>query len=179
MHQAPVKKIIVGITGASGVALGERFARSLPEGYEAYIIPSENARVAAAKECGIVLDDSDISECTASGSFGADMMVVIPCSMNTLAKISCGIADNLITRSAAVIIKERKTLLLAPRELPFSPIALENMHKLSAIGVIIAPPTLGFYANIRTLEEMEDFLIGRWFDLLGIPNQLYQRWGTR
>jgi 4-hydroxy-3-polyprenylbenzoate decarboxylase len=96
--------------------------------------------------------------------------------MNTLAKIACGIADNLITRAAAVMIKERRTLVLAPREIPFSPIALENMHKLSMMGVIIAPPVLAYYGDQEDLESMENFMIGKWFDLLGIENNLYKRW---
>ena len=103
-------------------------------------------------------------------------MIITPCSMNTLAKIACGIADNLITRAAAVMIKERRTLVLAPREIPFSPIALENMHKLSMMGVIIAPPVLAYYGDQEDLESMENFMIGKWLDLLGIQNDLYKRW---
>ena len=74
------------------------------------------------------------------------------------------------------MLKEKRPLLLAPREMPFSSIALENMHKLSLLGVEIAPPVLGYYAEVKTLEMMEDFLIGKWFDLLGIKHQLYKRW---
>ena len=86
------------------------------------------------------------------------------------------IADNLITRAASVMIKEKKTLILAPREIPFSPIALENMHKLSLLGVIIAPPALAYYSEQTSLEEMENFMIGKWMDLMGIENNLYKRW---
>jgi 4-hydroxy-3-polyprenylbenzoate decarboxylase len=102
---------------------------------------------------------------------------VTPCSINTLSKIAHGIADNLITRVAAVAIKERKKLLLAPREMPLSSIALENMLKLSQIGAIIAPPMLAYYSEQQSLEEMENFIIGRWLDLAGIKNSLYKRWG--
>ncbi|MFV0480987.1 MAG: UbiX family flavin prenyltransferase [Campylobacteraceae bacterium] len=174
-----MRKIIVGISGASGVRLGEKFIKALPKNeFEIYVITSQNAKIVAKKEENItLLDNNDIAEVTASGSFGAEMMAIIPCSMNTLAKIAYGISDNLLTRSAAVMIKERKTLLLAPRELPYSAIALENMHKLSLLNVIIAPPNIGYYADIKTLEDMEDFLIGKWFDLLKIPNSLYKRWG--
>ncbi|HHS91913.1 MAG TPA: UbiX family flavin prenyltransferase, partial [Campylobacterales bacterium] len=125
----------------------------------------------------ITLHDNDnIAASIASGSFQVDMTVVIPCSMNTLAKIAHGIADNLVTRSAAVALKEQKKLLLAPREMPFSPIALENMEKLAKLSVIIAPPVLGYYAESQTIEEMEKFLIGKWFDVLGIEHNLYKRW---
>lgn len=98
--------------------------------------------------------------------------------MNTLAKIACGIADDLITRSASVMIKENKKLLLAPREMPFSAIALENMLKLSRLGVIIAPPVAAYYADVHSVDEMEDFFIGKWFDLLDIEHNLYKRWSS-
>jgi 4-hydroxy-3-polyprenylbenzoate decarboxylase len=96
--------------------------------------------------------------------------------MNTLAKIACGIQDNLITRSASVMIKEKRRLIIAPREMPFDSIALENMLKLSNLGVVIAPPILGYYADNKTKEDMEKFIIGKWFDLLGVENNLYKRW---
>lgn len=172
-----MKRLIVGISGASGVSLGKRFIEHLPADIEVYTILSDHAKVVFAREENIFeLDDKDIGACTASGSFQSDAMVIIPCSMNSLAKIAHGIADNLLTRSASVMIKERRTLLLAPREMPFSPIALENMHKLSMIGTIIAPPVPAYYAGVETLEAMEDFMIGKWFDLLGIEHDLYERW---
>lgn len=169
------KKIIIAISGASGVNLGLKTVEKLPSDMQKHIIVTENAKVVLKKETRIY-DDLDISAPTASGSFGAEMMIIAPCSMNTLAKIACGIADNLTTRSASVMIKEQKKLLLAPRELPFSAISLENMLKLSRLGVIIAPPVMGYYADIKTLDDMEDFIIGKWFDLLGIENNLYKRW---
>ncbi|MBV5279065.1 MAG: UbiX family flavin prenyltransferase [Campylobacteraceae bacterium] len=172
-----MKKLIIGISGSSGVELGLKFIKSLPLEIEKYVIVSEHAKVVFEKEDNtFLLDDEDIGAITASGSFQSEGMVIIPCSMNTLAKISCGIADNLLTRSASVMIKEKRPLLLAPREMPFSAIALENMLKLSRLGIHIAPPILGYYAGIKTLEEMENFLIGKWFDLLGIEHNLFKRW---
>lgn len=172
-----MKRLIIGISGASGVELGLKFIKALPKEIEKYIIISEHAKIVFEKEDNaFFLDDANIGAITASGSFKSDAMVIIPCSMNTLAKIACGIADNLLTRSAAVIIKESRPLLLAPREMPFSAIALENMLKLSRLGIHIAPPILGYYADITTLEEMEIFLIGKWFDLLGIEHELFNRW---
>lgn len=175
-----MKKIVIGVTGASGVNLARKFYTALPEEYKKYIIATKNSEIVLEKENNLFFfDNNDISAPIASGSFGADMMVIVPCSMNTLAKIACGIADNLITRSASVMIKEKKPLLVAPRELPFSSIALENMHKLSLLhNVTIAPPVMGFYADIKSLEDMENFILGKWFDLLGISNNLYKRWGT-
>lgn len=170
-------KVVVAISGASGVELGQKAYDYLPENIEKFLIVSEHAEIAAQKEQK-VLHNKAIWEGPASGSFGVDAMIIAPCSMNTLAKIACGIADNLITRVASVLIKERKKLLLAPRELPLSPIALENMHKLAQLNVIIAPPILGYYSQQQTLEDMERFIIGRWFDQLGIAHNLYKRWGT-
>lgn len=170
-------KVVVAISGASGASLGLKALNALPQSVEKHLIVSEHAEVVLKKEQNITLHENhEIWASVASGSFGVDAMMVIPCSMNTLAKISCGIADNLITRAAAVMLKEQKKLLLAPREMPFSAISLENMHKLSTLGVFIAPPVLAYYSKQQTLEEMENFMIGKWFDLLGIPNDLYQRW---
>lgn len=172
-----MKKIVIGISGASGAALGLKAVSLLPDTVKKHVIVSEHASIVLEKEPNIIVhDNKEIWASVASGSYGADAMLIAPCSMNTLAKIACGIADNLITRAAAVMIKERKTLVLAPREIPFSPIALENMHKLSMLGVIIAPPILAYYGEQNSLDEMENFMIGKWFDLLGIENELYKRW---
>jgi 4-hydroxy-3-polyprenylbenzoate decarboxylase len=170
-------KVLVAISGASGASLGIKALRALPEHVEKHLIISDHASIVLDKEEQITLHkDEAIWASVASGSFGIDAMLVIPCSMNTLAKISVGIADNLTTRAASVMIKEQKKLLLAPREMPFSAIALENMHKLSTLGIIIAPPVMAYYSEQQTLEQMEDFMIGKWFDLIGIENDLYKRW---
>ncbi len=168
-------KVAVAISGASGAQLGIQTFELLPSTIEKYLIISKNAQIVLEKEHNIFYND-EIWAAPASGSFGLDALLVVPCSMNTLAKIAVGIADNLITRAASVVIKEQKTLLLAPREMPLGPIALENMLKLSKLGVIIAPPILAYYSNPKNLSDMEHFIIGKWFDLLGIPHQLYKRW---
>lgn len=171
-------KIVIGISGASGAGLGLKMIKALPSDVQKHLILSEHAKIVLEKEENLTVhQNNEIWASVASGSYGADAMIITPCSMNTLAKIACGIADNLITRAASVMIKERRTLVLAPREIPFSPIALENMHKLSMMGVIIAPPVLAYYGEQSTLEEMENFMIGKWFDLMGIDNDLYKRWG--
>ena len=171
-------KLVVAITGASGVQLGQKFIDYLPSNIEVHVVVSNNAlSVEAFENKKVTLHKTqNIASSISSGSFGVDATVVIPCSMNTLAKIACGIADNLPTRVASVALKEQKKLLLAPRELPFSAIALENMHKLASLGVIIAPPVMGYYSDSHSLEEMEKFIIGKWYDVLGIENNLYQRW---
>lgn len=188
-----MRKFILGISGASGIQLGLRFLQALPNDLEIYVVLSKNAQQVWLKEYKNLsldslgsqldfsphitfLDSQDIGANIASGSFGANQMAIIPTSMNTLAKIAHGIADCLLTRAASVMIKERRPLLLAPRELPLSTIALENMLKLSQQNIIVAPPILGYYAEIHTLAQMEDFLIGKWLDSLHIPHSLYRRW---
>ena len=175
-------KLIVAISGASGVSLAEKFIAYLPDtnSLEVHVIASDHADTVAIyeeqKSNIIIHDNTNIAASIASGSFQVDMTIIIPCSMNTLAKIAHGIADNLITRVAAVALKEQKELLIAPREMPFSTIALENMHKLSLLGVVVAPPVMAYYSESQSLEDMERFLIGKWYDLLGIEHNLYKRW---
>ena len=171
------QKIVIAISGASGVTLGLKTLDLLPKNIEKHFIASQHSKVVANKENNIIIhNNTNISASIASGSFEVDAMLIAPCSMNTLAKIACGISDNLITRCASVMIKEQKKLILAPREMPFSAIALENMQKLAQLGVIIAPPVMAYYSEQQSLDEMENFIIGKWFDLLGIENNLYKRW---
>ena len=203
-----MKKVIVAITGASGVCLGFDFLKTAVKFCEIHCVISKNAMRVLNDEMGIILDthskkgivlassaslnnalnldtvfrspnakfydDEDIGAALASGSFGADAMMIAPCSINTLAKISCGLADTLITRAAAVMLKERKRLVLGVREMPFSTISLRQMSELSELGVIIAPPILGYYAHADTLSDMQNFIIGKWLDALGI--EIYKRW---
>lgn len=183
-----MKKIVLAISGASATSLALKFLQESKKTLECYVILSESAKIVAQKERGEDLEgciesmgikvyqESEIWAGVASGSFGVSAMAIIPTSMNTLAKIAYGMGDDLITRCASVMLKERKTLLLAPREMPFSPIALENMSKLATLGVIIAPPILGYYSGGESLKEMEDFLVGKWLDILGVENTLYTRW---
>lgn len=182
-------KLTVAISGASGVNLAIKFIKLLPKDIKIFVVFSKNAKKALKLEENIstkdifkdlpnikLLQNSQIGSCIASGSFGVDKMIIIPCSQNTLAKCSVGIADNLITRAFSVMLKEKKDVVIVPRELPFNTISLKNMLKLSKIGVIIAPPVLGYYSEQKNLEDMENFIIGKWFDLLDIKNNLYKRW---
>ncbi len=175
-------RLILAITGASGIELALKFIKSLPKECELFIIKSDNSDIVIKNELKSVeiFENSDIAAKIASGSFVVESMIILPTSMNTLAKIAHGIADNLVTRVASVMIKEKRRLILVPREMPFSSIAMENMLKLSKIcNITIAPPILGYYSNPSSLEEMENFLIGKWFDLLGIEHQLFKRWGEK
>lgn len=195
-------KLVVGICGASGAILGLKFLSKIWDNtsLEIFLVVSNGAKKTLKYENDIdfdckntsnillknlyqnthnikILDDSNLAECISSGSFGVDAMAIIPCSMNSLAKIACGISDTLITRSALVCLKERKKLLLAPREMPLDSIALNNMLTLSKEGVIIAPPIIGYYSDNYNIESMENFLIGKWLDILNIKNSIYKRWG--
>lgn len=182
-------KLVVAITGASGAKLGLKFVQNLPKEIEAFVVVSKSAKkslkleenldikeVLEKRENTHVFKEHQIEACISSGSFKTDKMIIIPCSMNTLAKCAVGISDNLITRAFTVMLKEKRDVILAVREMPFSTLALENMHKLSSLGVIIAPPVLAYYSKQSSLDLMEDFLIGKWFDLLKIEHDLYERW---
>lgn len=181
-------KLVVGITGASGANLGLKFLELLPKEIEAYVVISKSAKIALKYENNLsfkkvkdnknikFFNNNDIAAPIASGSFKTDKMIIVPCSMNTLAKCTYGLSDNLITRAFSVAVKEKREILIVPREMPFSVIALKNMTKLAKIGVTISPPVLAYYSNTSTIDEMENFIIGKWYDVLGIENNLYKRW---
>ena len=181
-------KLVIGITGASGSNLALKFLKLLPDDIQAYVAISKSAKVAFKHENDssfeeiknknniTIFNNNDIAAPIASGSFKTDKMIILPCSMNTLAKCAHGMADNLITRAFSVAIKENRHTVLVPREMPFSVIALKNMTKLAKIGVTISPPILGYYSDNTSIDEMENFIIGKWYDILGIENNLYKRW---
>lgn len=197
-------KVIVGISGASLANLGIKTANVLNElKCEVCVIFSQNAKISLACESLNINMRTNLSPCelikkadefiakslnaqikvqneiyhsAASGSSGYDAMLIAPCSTNALAKIACGISDNLLTRAAAVMLKERRKLILGVREMPLSPISLKQMSTLAKLGVIIAPPILASYSDAKNLNEIENFIIGKWLDVLGIQNNLYKRW---
>jgi len=115
----------------------------------------------------------------ASGSFHTEGMLVVPCTMKTLAGIAGGYAETLVERAADVTLKEGRTLLLSPREMPFSALHLENMLKLARLGVKIAPPVPAFYFGPKGLDDMVDFLAGKILDAVGVEHALYRRWEGR
>jgi len=178
-------RVIVGLTGASGIRYGVRLLECL-ECDTAAIISDDAALMAegetglAAKDIGAKAgeshDNGDLSSPLASGSVGFDAFVIVPCSMSTLSKVSCGIADNLITRVASVALKERRRLIIVPRETPLSTIHLQNMTRLSEAGAVILPACPAFYPSPGSVDEMVDFVVGRILDLLGQKHDLYRRW---
>lgn len=190
-----MKKIVVGITGASGSIFGHRFIQILLTlGHEVHLVYTNNGLkvsefelmksadllVSEYQELGgnlTVHSNHDLFSKIASGSFRTDAMVIIPCSMSTLGKVAHGISDNLMTRTADVMIKENRKLILVVRESPLSSIHLENMLKLSKIGVVIMPPMTSFYNMPSSLIESIDTTVGRILDKIEIENPYHKVWG--
>ncbi|MDD9267638.1 UbiX family flavin prenyltransferase [Paenibacillus sp. GCM10023248] len=190
---------VVGMTGASGAAYGVRLCQVLlDQGLDVHLMVTEAGwRVLhdeldwnAAKRKETLQEHfggrlgayqyhpvTDIGASVASGSFRTRGMVVIPCSMGTLSGIAHGSSDNLLERTADVMLKEGRTLILVPRETPLHAIHLENMLTLSRMGVRMIPAMPAFYNRPRSLEEMVDFLVGKVLDSMDIEHSLYRRWG--
>jgi 4-hydroxy-3-polyprenylbenzoate decarboxylase len=195
--------ITVAITGASGAAYALRLLGLLVQHKQrVFILVSDAARIVLETEEGITLPKDPhqatafLQECfssapgrlrvcghdewtspVASGSGAPKQMIVCPCTMGTLAAIAMGASDNLLERAADVVIKERGNLILVPREMPYSSIHLENMLKLSRLGVIILPASPGFYNKPQTVHDLVDAVVGRILDHAGIEHRLQPRWG--
>ncbi|SEL37293.1 UbiX family flavin prenyltransferase [Paenibacillus sp. OK003] len=199
MQQPDNKRLVVGITGASGSIYGIRLIETLLDlEYTVHLVIS-NAGWRVLKEemdwdvtnRDRVLEEkfggrpgsliyhpvSDIGASIASGSFLAEGMIIMPCSMGTLSSIAQGSSDNLMSRAADVMMKEGRTLILVPRETPLHAIHLENMLKLSRLGVRMIPAMPAFYYKPQTMDELILFLVGKVLDSLRIPHQLFTRWG--
>ncbi|MFO0876456.1 MAG: UbiX family flavin prenyltransferase [Gemmataceae bacterium] len=184
--------MVVGITGASGTIYGVRLLQVLREveGVEVHLVLSPGARVTLQKESGIdpetvvqlahrVHDPANLAAPISSGSFLTHGMIVAPCSMKTLSCIAYSMDDNLLVRAADVALKERRKLVLVPRETPLHLGHLRAMVAVTEMGGIILPPSPGFYHRPRTIEDLIDQTIGKILDQFGLPHQLFQRWGTR
>jgi 4-hydroxy-3-polyprenylbenzoate decarboxylase len=181
-------RLIVGMTGATGAILGIRTLEVLRElGVETHLILSKWAEATIHLETDWSLADvkrlasrvyasTDQAAAVSSGSFPVDGMVVVPCSMKTLASIRIGFADNLITRAADVTLKERRRLVLVPRETPLSAIHLENMLRLAELGVSIVPPMPAFYTRPATVDDLVNHTVARVLDQFGIQTELTKRW---
>jgi len=178
-------RFVVGVTGASGAVYARRLIEVL--GDRADVVVSRDAEPVLAFETGLSREDfvagarvayrgDDLSAPIASGSHPFEALVIVPCSGTTLAKIATGLADNLVTRAAAVALKERRKLILVPRETPLSPIALEQLLKLANLGVVVLPAMPGFYGRPETIEDLVDFVVGRILDHLGVTHRLGPRW---
>ena len=186
---APVKRVIVGISGASGAVYGARLLQALRDigGIESHLVVSDagwrNLRHELDMErpevealADVVHDLANVGASIASGSFAAHGMVVAPCSMRTLAAIAHGLADNLLTRAADVVLKERRRLVLLTRESPLHLVHLRNMATVTELGAICCPPMPAFYLRPSTIGEIVDHSVARALDLLGLEHELAPRW---
>jgi flavin prenyltransferase len=182
-------RLVIAITGATGAIYGVRLLqvlRGLP-GIETHLLISDAGVLNLHQELDMSRKDveslahvvhnvRDIGASIASGSFESDGMIVAPCSMKTLASIAHGLSDNLITRAADVVLKERRRLVLMVRETPFNLAHLRNMTAVTEMGGIIFPPLPGFYHRPQNIDEMIDHTVGRVLDLFGVSNALAPRW---
>jgi 4-hydroxy-3-polyprenylbenzoate decarboxylase len=180
-------KVVVGVSGASGVQYAHALLAGL-RGAQVDLVISEDAKKVIAHETDLPLAafekladatyaNDDVTAPPASGSYRFDAMVVIPCSMGTLGKIAWGISDNLITRAAAVCMKEKRKLILVPRETPLAATHLENMLRLANQGAVILPAMPGFYHGPKSMDDLVAFVVGKVLDQLGIEHALFRRWG--
>jgi len=181
-------RIVVGITGATGAIYGITLVRELTRaGVETHLVLSQWAKrtieietdyknISIGQLAATTHDADDMTAPIASGSFRHGGMVIAPCSMKTLAALATGFADNLITRAADVTMKEKRPLILLPRETPLHEIHLENMLKLARAGAVIMPPVPAFYHRPTTITDLVMQTTGRVMDLLGIDNSLAPRW---
>ena len=184
------RKIVLGISGASGAPYARRLLQVLREdpGVELAVCASRTAPEVWALECGGDLREAvgapvwgptDYRAPFASGSAGWHAMVIAPCSMGTAARVAHGISDTLLTRAADVMLKERRALVVVPRETPLGLVHLENLTQLARLGAVVLPAMPSFYSKPSTLDEALDTVIGRVLDHLGVEHQLTHRWGAR
>ena len=196
-----MKSYIVAISGASGSVYSIRLIKELLKaGHRVYLTISKQAFSIIKTETGInwsgkteneidkkiqkhyssknikYFSENNLHAPISSGSFITDGMLVVPCSMKTLSGIANGYASNLTERAADVILKEGRRLIIAPREMPFSAIHLENMLKLARLGVNIAPPVPAFYHKPKNIDDIVDFVVGKILDIIGIRHNLFKRW---
>jgi flavin prenyltransferase len=198
------KTFTLALTGASGMPYAMRLLESLlAAGHKVYLVYSQAAQFVSAQEMNLnlpaktseahrqlverfrcrpeqllVFAREDWNAPIASGTGAADAMVVCPCTMGALAAIANGLSDNLIERAADVMLKEGHKLILVPRETPFSAIHLENMLKLSRLGVVILVPNPGFYHLPKSIGDVVDFVVAKILDQLGVKHQLIEKWGS-
>jgi len=180
--------IVVGVSGASGAPIAVRVLQVLHAAHvPVALVVSDGARAVLREECGLEEEalrpwatrtyaDTDLAAPIASGSVRTRGMVVVPCSSNTAAKIALGLGDTLLTRAAAVHLKERRRLVVVPRETPLSTILLRHLTTLSELGAVVLVASPAYYLHPKTVEETTDYLAGKVLDHLDVPHQLYRGW---
>ncbi len=182
-------RIIVAITGASGAIYGKRLLEVLQGNHEVHLITSSTSHQLMKHELGMTKDDlahlvdrvyenRDLAAPLSSGSFTMDAMVIVPCSMKTIAGIAHGYSENLILRAADVTLKEQRTLIVVPRETPVTAIHLRNLLELATLGVIVLPAMPAFYPKPTTIDALVDFVVGKILDALHVHHDLYKRWAS-
>ena len=182
-------EVVVAISGASGAIYGKRLLEILDEkDIPSRLVVTSAGELTLKHECGITKeelakqtnsileDEGNVGGKSASGSSKIDAVVICPCSGTTIGKIAAGISDNLVTRSEIVAMKERRKLIIVPREAPYATVHLENMPKLSSWNTIIIPASPGFYNHPETIDDLIDFIIARILDHIGIDNEIGKRW---
>ena len=184
----PPPRLVVGISGASGVTYGIRVLEALRElGVESHLVVTRAALLTLSQETDLTPDDltgradvvhklADVGATIASGSFRTLGMIVAPCSVRTMSEIATGVTSNLLTRAADVVLKERRPLVLMVRETPFHLGHLRTMTALTEMGAIIAPPLPAFYARPKSIEDIVDQSVGRALDLFGLDWSAVRRW---
>lgn len=181
--------VVVGISGASGAVYGQRLVEVLVDmGKTVRLVVTDSGRLTLQHECQttpeamaeherVILEDArNVGAKSASGSAKIDAVVICPCSGTTIGKLAAGISDNLVTRSAIVAMKERRHLVIVPREAPYATVHLENMAKISAWGTVVIPASPGFYNHPTSIDDMVDFIVARILDQIGLEHQLGRRW---
>ena len=181
-------RLIVGLSGASGIIYGIRMLEVLHDlKIETDLVMTDMAEKMVEIETSRSVeqvrdlatrshDNSDFTSVLASGGYKTMGMVVLPCSMKTVAGIACGFADNLLLRAADCTLKERRPLILVPRETPLNVIQLKNMVTLAESGVTVLPAAPGFYYRPETIDDLVDHIVGKTLDVLGVDHHLYRRW---
>lgn len=182
-------RIIVGVSGASGVVMAVELLKQLEKhsSVETHLVYSKAAQMTLGLEtdykieemhalADVVYNNNNIGASIASGSFKTKGMIILPCSMKTVAGIACGYSDSLLLRAADVVLKERRKLILGVRECPFSTLHLENMHKLSSMGAVVMPLMLSFYNQPDSLEACIKHIIGKILDQFDIEGEEFIRW---
>jgi flavin prenyltransferase len=181
-------RIVVGVSGASGVTIAIRVLRALHDAHAPVaLVVSEGARHVLREETDLdedalrpyaleVYSDRDLAAPIASGSVPTKGMVIVPCSANTAAKVALGLGDTLLTRAAAVHLKERRRLVVVPRETPLSTTLLRHLTTLSELGAVVLVASPAYYLRPKSVEETTDYIAGKALDHLGVAHQLYRGW---
>lgn len=186
-------RFVLGVSGASGIILAKRALDALSKlNHEVELVMSSYALYTASIELGKKFSKAaafvegrknihihriqDVACAIASGSYPTDGMLILPCSMATVGAIAAGLADNVLRRAADVTLKEKRRLVIVPRETPLSTLHLGNLLKLSQYGAVIVPPAPAWYNQPKNLEDIENFIVGKALDALGVENDLFPRW---